>query len=174
MSNTWLIGGGAALAALLVASILVAVIEGDHEFEPGSPEAAVQTLLRAVDSEDLESAYGLLSDPLREQCTLENFASGSSRPIRDFGNQRLVLEDTRTVGDTVFVDVRVTEFQGGDFFGSHYSFEQQYALRLIDGQWRFSQYPWPFFQCGPFKPALEEPARPAPTAVVPTPEPEAP
>ena len=170
MSNTWLIGGGAALAALLVASIVVAVIEGDHKFEPGSPEAAVQTLLRAVDSEDLESAYGLLSDPLREQCTLEDFAGGPRRPIRDFGNQRLVLEDTRTVGDTVFVDVRVTEFQGGDLFGSNYSFEQQYALRLIDGQWRFTQYPWPFFQCGPFKLAPAEPEKPVPTAVVPTPE----
>ena len=76
MSNAWLIGGGAALAALLVASIVVAVIEDDHEFEPGSPEAAVQAFLRAVDSEDLESAYGLLSDALREQCSLEDFAGG--------------------------------------------------------------------------------------------------
>jgi len=160
--------GGA--GALLVASIVVGVIEDDHEFEPGSPEAAVQAFLRAVDSEDLESAYGLLSDALREQCSLEDFAGGPRRLIRDFGNQRLVLENTSTVGDTVYVDVSVTEFQGGDLFGSHYSFEQRYALRLSDGQWWFTQYPWPFFPCGPFKPAPAEPERPAPAAAVPTPE----
>ena len=171
MSNVWLIGGGAALAALLVASIVVAVLEGDAEFEPGSPEAAVQTLLRAADDEDVESAYGLLSDALQDQCALEDFAGGPRRPIHNLADQRLTYEKTRTVGETVFVDVRVTEFSGGDFFGSHNSFDQQYALRLTDGQWRFTQYPWPFFQCGPFKPLPVEPARPVPTRVAPTPEP---
>ena len=161
MSNAWLIGGGAALAALVVASIVVALVEGDGEFEPGSPEAAVQTFLRAVGDDDLETAYSLLSDDLQEQCSVEDFAGGPSRLVSDFDDRRLTIEDTRTVGDTVFVDVRVTDFHGvGPFGTSESSFEQQYALRLTGGQWRFTQYPWPFFQCGPFKPVPAEPPRP--------------
>ncbi|MDA1348683.1 MAG: hypothetical protein O3A47_07430 [Chloroflexi bacterium] len=173
MSKLWLIGGGAALAALLVASIIVALVEGDVEFEPGSPEAAVQTFLRAVGDDDLETAYGMLNNDLQEQCTLEEFAGGPRMFGSDIGDRRLTLESTRTVGDTVFVDVRVTEFHGVRPFGtSDYSFDQQFALRMTDGRWRFTQYPWPFYQC--LKPVPAEPARPAPTAVVPTPEPEAP
>ena len=173
LSNAWLVGGGAALAVLLVASIAVALLNADTEFEPGSPEAAVQTLLRAADDEDVESAYGLLSDALQDQCALEDFAGGPRRQIHNLADQRLAYENTRTVGETVFVNVRVTEFSGGDFFGSHSSFEQQYALRLTDGEWQFTQYPWPFFQCGPFKPLRPVPVAPArrePTIVVPTPE----
>ena len=46
MTRWWLIGAAVFLAVLLIASIVLALTSKEAEFAPGTPENAVQTLLR--------------------------------------------------------------------------------------------------------------------------------
>ncbi len=165
MSRNWLIGGGIFLVALLVASIVVALLEGEETFPEGSTEKAVQDYLRAAEDDDFETAYAFLSAALKEDCAIEELAAGNVPGRGGLGDGRITLEKTDTVGTTVFVTVRVASIRDSGPFGTtESSFEQRFSLTEQDGQWRLTQYPWPFFRCGPFKP---EPApRPPPPTVV--------
>ena len=57
MTRWWLIGAAVFLAVLLVASIALALLSKEAEFAPGTPEHAVQSLLRSVEADDIETAY---------------------------------------------------------------------------------------------------------------------
>ena len=46
MTKWWLIGAATFLAVLLIASIVLALTSKEAEFAPGTPEHAVQSLLR--------------------------------------------------------------------------------------------------------------------------------
>ena len=56
MAKGWLIGGGIFLALLLAASIIVALVQQEEELPEGTPEAAVQSYLRAIEAEDYQLA----------------------------------------------------------------------------------------------------------------------
>ena len=167
MTKGWLIGGGVLLAALLTASIVVALMDKAETLPEGSPEAAVQRFLTLVEEEDLELAYGLLSEELRQECAVEKFAGGALPVVDRLEDDRVTLDGTRTVGDTVFVTVRVTRFHGSGPFGpSESSFRESFSLLRQEEEWRFSEYPWPFHACGRPEPVRRppEPAHtPAPT-----------
>ncbi len=60
MAKGWLIGGGAFLVVLLVGSIIVALLEREEPLPAGTPEAAVQQFLKAVETEDLSIAFDSL------------------------------------------------------------------------------------------------------------------
>ena len=148
MKNYWLIGGGAALGLLIVASVVAALLQSEAEFAPGSPEAAVQAYLRALDGDDFQAAYETLSPELQSRCSIKDMFGGIESSRWRTRDRRMTLEDTRTLDDTTFVSVRIAGFRGGDLFGpSEYSFEENFALRQFDGRWRFTQDPWPRFHC---------------------------
>ena len=150
MAKGWLIGGALLLGALLVASIVVALVKDTELLPEGTAAAAVQRFLIATQDEDFELAHGFLSEDLKTECALDEFFGGSVRRMRD---NRITLVATRTAGETVFVTVRIAEFnRGGPFGTSEFSFEQRYSLRQEGDRWRFTEFPWPFFQCGVFKP----------------------
>ena len=111
----------------------------------------------------MELAYGLLSEELRQECAIEKFA-GAALPVVDrLEDDRVTLDSTRTVGDTVFVTVRVTRFHGSGPFGpSERSFRESFSLRRQEEEWRFSEYPWPFHGCGRLEP-VRRPPEPAHT-----------
>lgn len=164
MNKGWLIGGATFLAVLLIASIVVALLEQEKPLDPGTPEAAVQNFLKAAESEDVQVVYEYLSTSLRENCKLETFG-GRNFPKDMLENDRIVLEETTITGDTAFVSVHITRFRGtGPFGTSESTFTQRFTLTQEDGQWRFAEYPWPYYSCGPSRlPPL--PPMPAPTAV---------
>ena len=167
MTRGWLIGGAAFLAALLIASVVVALLEKEKPLPQGTPEAAVQAFLRALGDEDLETAYGLLSRKLKQECTSSEFFGMFRYEEGRLKEDRIVLEGTRMVDDTAFVMVRVTRVHSPGLFGpSESSFDQRFALRQEDGEWRFSEYPWPFFRCAgkpfPVPPGFPEPPTPTP------------
>ena len=165
MSKRWLIGGAVFLAALLIASIIVALLESEDPLPEGTPEAAVQAYLAAAEDGNLDEAYGYLAKRLREGCAVETFAGRRYPAEEQLQGARVTLERTATAGDTVFVTVRVTNYRGGSpFTGSERSFDQRFALALEDGDWRFTEYPWPFFECGYLKAV---PPTPVPTATPP-------
>ncbi len=173
MARGWLIGGGVFLALLLVASIIVALVQQEEDLPEGTSEAAVQSYLRAVDAEDYQLAYTFLSQDIKEDCEFEDFVGSLSQFERNMvGGDRIILEDTNIVDDTAFVTVRISEFQRSDFFGSsEYSYTQTYTLKMEDGEWRFTQNPWPFFFCDQFE---RRPPAPIPVVpITPTPEPTA-
>ena len=155
MSRGWLIGGGVFLAALLAGSVAAALLERDASFPEGSAEAVVQRYVRAVEEDDWEAAHALLSAELREECPVEElFADrGGWAPYRvvhrgDRGDRRVTLEETRTLGETLLVTVEVTESRfEGPFGTSSWSYEVQYSLTEEDSEWRFSEYPDPFYDC---------------------------
>ena len=173
MAKGWLIGGGAFLAILLVVSIILALLDREEPLTPGTPEAAVQQFLKAAESEDLSTAFNSLSAKLQEECSLQEFG-GSSFPARNqLGDASITLEKTQVVDDTAFVTVRISQFRGGRPFGtSESNFQQRYSLLMEEGEWKIAVYPWPFFNCGPFKPLAprapevaspETPMEPAPS-----------
>ena len=170
MPKAWLIGGAVILVALLVVSVIVALLDREDTQPEGTPQRAVQLFLEAVQQEEFELAYSFLSEELKEECTVEKFVGGNF-PKRDrLRDDRVTLESTATVKETVFVTVRVTQFRGsGPFGASESSFEQRFALRQEEGQWRFTEYPWPFFRCGPFEPV--KPTREPSSTHTPTPVP---
>ena len=74
--------------------------------------------------------------------------SGVLFDSRNSPNIRALLRDTKLVDGIAFVNVRVTEFYGGGpFDSSQYSHEQRYALQQEDGEWKFTEYPWPYDYC---------------------------
>ena len=168
MAKGWLIGGGIFLGVLLVASIILALTQrGDVSFPEGSPEAAVQNFLKAAETEDFQVAYDLLSADIKAECELQDFVGQRFPGDRSFDDSTVTLERTSTAGDTTFIIVRITQVYNNGIFGkSESSHQQRYALSQEDGEWHFTDYPWPFFNCGPFKPAPVAPrvAEPVPTA----------
>ena len=150
MNNYWLIGGAAVLGILILASIVVAVLQNEAEFAPGSPEAAVQAYLRALDEDDFQAVRDALSPELRERCSIKDMFGG-----RYVGQRRSVLEDkritfegARKLDDITFVTVRIVELRSDGLFGpSGFDYDETFALEQFDGLWKFSENPWPRFDC---------------------------
>ena len=148
MTKWWLIGAAAFLVVLLIVSIALALTSKEAQFAPGTPEHAVQTLLRAAEGDDLETAYAMLSQGLQEKCEIENFADGGRYRSRDDRDIRATLRDTRLVGTTTVVDVQVTRFRNsGPFDTGESTYERSYDLRQEGGEWKFTEYPWPYDYC---------------------------
>ena len=149
MNNYWLIGGGAILGLLIVASVVAAVLQKEAEFAPGSPEAAVQDYLRALEEDDFQAVHDALSPELRDKCSIED-VFGDMEDIHSWRpeDKRITLEEVRTLNDTTFVEIRIVELRGGGPFGpSEYAFEETFALQQFDGEWKLSQNLLPYFNC---------------------------
>ena len=148
MTKWWLIGAAAFLGVLLVASIVLALTSKETEFAPGTPERAVQDLLRAAEDDNIETAYGMLSTELRGKCELKNFADGGRYRSGDDRDIRATLRDTKVVDDITFVNVQVTRFRGsGPFDSGESTYNRRFELRQEDGEWKFTEYPWPYDYC---------------------------
>ena len=149
MGGKWLVGGAVALAVLVVASIVVALTETEEELEEGTPERAVQLYLKAVEEDDFKAAHDLLSDELKEVCTIELMAGRNTFRARQLGDSRITLEDTTRLDGTAIVTVRVTTVRrDGPFGTSESSHDQRFALTEEGGEWRLSNDPWPYLGCG--------------------------
>ena len=148
MTRWWLIGAAVFLAVLLIASIVLALTSKEAEFAPGTPEHAVQSLLRSVEADDIETAYGMLSTELQGKCELKNFADGGRYRSGDDRDIRATLRATKTIDDITFVNVEVTQFYGsGPFDSGESSYGRRFALQQEGGEWKFTDYPWPYDYC---------------------------
>ena len=134
MERYWLIGGGTLLGLLLIASVAISVSRGEAEFDPGSPEFAVQRYVRALVSEDLDAAEALWSPSLKEDCSFEAFALDAGRGLDRLSEARITLEETRVVGQTTVLTVGVVRTTGGGIFGpSEYERSYDFGVRKYDG-----------------------------------------
>ena len=148
MTKWWLIGAAVFLAVLLIASIVLALTSKEAEFAPGTPEHAVQSLLRSVEADDIETAYAMLSQELQQKCELKNFADGGRYRSGDDRDIRATLRATKTIDDITFVNVEVTQFYGsGPFDSGESSYDRRFVLQQEGGEWKFTEYPWPYDYC---------------------------
>tara|TARA_Y100000294_G_C8540649_1_gene331024 strand:+ start:161 stop:694 length:534 start_codon:yes stop_codon:yes gene_type:complete len=171
MGKVWMIGAASALGVLLLVSVVVALTERETDFEPGTPEATIQQFLKAMGQSEYESAYGMLASNLQVDCGPEQMFTARFAYDDRFENNRVTLEETHRIGESTFVTLRITEFRSdGPFGSSESSHEQRYALKSENGDWRFSEFPWPLYNCGSYK--SESPVREIPVpSPTPTPTP---
>ena len=180
MTKIWLIGAGVLLGGLLIAAVAVALLEKEDPLTEGTPEAAVQIFLLSLEDEDYDASYDLLSTELKQDCEIADLFTFPGRTSDRLKSDRITLDKTTFVNGTAVVTVILTQFRGsGPFGASESSYPQQFFLQQEEGEWKFKDYPWPLFRCGPFKVVPEAPHQPevpepAPTALPePTPTPSA-
>jgi hypothetical protein len=144
-SARWLTGIAVAVAAIVVASVVLAVALDDSEttFEPGMPEATVQAYFRAIRDRDIESAFALLTTDLRERCSAEELR----RTSLDEPNFSVRILESRERDEVAEIDVRIAIGGGGGPFGGGYDEDRVMVLRREDGEWRIAEPPWPLWYC---------------------------
>lgn len=143
-SNRILVLMGLALAGLLVVAAIVIAFREPAQLEPGSPEAVTQQYLEALLAEDATAAHDMLAPELQQRCDVRDLAD---RYYRSEG-ERITLEDSRTDGNFAVVELEFTATYSNDAFNfDQYSYVERFDLELIEGQWRISEPPWPFYWC---------------------------
>ncbi len=151
-SNRWLAIVAGAIALAVVAGIAVTVLAGgERTYEEGTPERAVQDYLRAVGDRDATTALALLAPSIADRCDTiprDGITDRGTSSIRATLDRTTIRDD-----GTAEVRVRITESYGSDspFGGGDSTMTQVFLLTKVDGQWRFSDAPWPTY-C-PLKPA---------------------
>ena len=154
-SSRWLAGMAIAVAALIVVSIVVVLIDrrGEAEMFPeGTPEGTVQRYLLAVDAREDREAYGYLSAELAERCDFDLFQE-SARDFQGDGGRgdrdlRVSLIGAEAADETMEVSVRVTRYRADPpFGGDERSSRRRFVLEETNGDWRFTQPPWPLGWC---------------------------
>ena len=148
MERYWLIGGGALLGVLLVASVAISLMRGETQLDPNSPEYTVQQYVRALASEDYEAAGALWSPELMEDCSIEGLALDAGRSHDRLSEARITLKDSRAAGETTLVRIGVVRTTGGGIFGpSEFESSHEYGVRQFEGQWRITGHTWPGNRC---------------------------
>ena len=158
MERAWAIAAGAVIGLLLIASIVVSLLRGETEFDPGSPQVVVQQYIRALVDEDFDTARSLWSPDLRERCSLEAFVTDSRYDVERMNESRYTLGTVRVAGETASVEVEITRTTGGGIFGpSEYSRTGHYSLRSYDGSWLVTNHTDPWIECVSNRPTPSPP-----------------
>ncbi len=149
MDRYWIIGGSVLLGLLLVGSIVVSLSNREDNFDPGAPEYVVQQYLGHVERGEFETVHASLSPDLQSECSAEDlFKQVSGDRLDRLDDNRVTLKSVKLVGETTSVTVEIHEFRRGELFGSsEWSHERRFFLKQIDGEWKFTDYPWPLFRC---------------------------
>ncbi len=136
------------MGLLLIASVAVSLTRGEAEFDPGSPEFAVQRYLKALDNGDHEAAEALWSPGLREDCSIEALLLQTGRSFDRDHEARITLEETRVIGETTVVSIGVVRTGGGGIFGpSEWESTYDFGVRKFEGVWLITGHHWQSDQC---------------------------
>lgn len=163
-SSRWLVAIAATVAALVLVSVVVALVtpRGRAGTLPeDTPEGVVQRFVVAIKDQDYNQAHSYLSDRLKTYCTVRHMQDTTRQSVDQGNNQRVALLDTQTLSDSrVEVRVQVTQVNISPPFGvNEYSHEERYVLIQEGGEWRIDEPPWPVGWC----PGLEgAPPKPFP------------
>ena len=151
MTRVWMLVGAVFVGVLIVAAIALTLLQREQSFEEGTPEKAVQEFLKAYTAEDFGRAYDLWAEELKQDCSRDEYVQRSVGSGRRLSDSRVRLTDTEYVGEDgqrVVVLARETRVTGdGPFSTSESSIRQRYTLALEQGEWRFTEVPWPSGGC---------------------------
>lgn len=143
-SNRLLLWMGAGLAALIIVAAVIVIVREPARFDPGTPEAAVQDYIDAVLDDDADAAWALLAPGIQQRCGAEDL---EARYRRD-GSGRIILRDTTNRGESATVEIEFNAvYLDGPFDVYESSYSERFNLRLVDGEWRISNVPWPYYWC---------------------------
>jgi hypothetical protein len=143
-SSRWLVGVAVTVAAIVAASVVLAVALDDTEttFDPGTPEASVQAYFRAIRDRDIASAFALFTTDLRARCSAEELRRTSLNEP-DFSVR---IRGSRERDAVTEIEVRIGIGASGPF-GNGYEEYRVMVLRQEDGDWRIAEPPWPLWYC---------------------------
>ena len=150
--DKFLIGIVAGILLLVVVSIVVVLTRapGNEEYRAeDTPEGVVHNYFLAIQRKEFAKAHGYLSDDLANKPSLEQF-------IQEAGNYGSSQEASLKIGDVTQTDgvtqvaVTVTSYSGGGPFDSNRYSSDDVALLRQDaaGQWRITQFPYPYWAWG--------------------------
>lgn len=165
-STRWLIGIGAGIALLIVASVVIALARGGQAplLAETTPEGVVQRFLLAVQDKDYAKAHGYLSARVQKGCSIA-FIRDSLRWREDNSRElRVEMLSKDATGDgRTQVRVAVTEVNVSPPFGVDESrHDEWYILLQENSAWRIDEPPWPVGYCPeltPTKPQVDIGAR---------------
>ena len=111
----------------------------------GTPEGTVGRFLEAVGAEDLNGAYSHLSEDMRTACPYDRFVAGGTGGAQVIKESQLAFDPTTFDKGTAFVAARLVKRSAGR--GDSPFFSLTFTLHQEQG-WRFTEYPWPYSDCG--------------------------
>ena len=139
MRSLFAIVGLIAVAAL----VFIASRSDTAQFETGSPEAIVQSYLKAMIDRDNDLA-------------LSYFSSETTCDSSDIDRQYLSpdlpvdLVSSKITGERAQVKIRA-RYSNDDLLGG-WSEDHTIGLSRVDGSWRITGIPWPLYDCDGVKP----------------------
>ncbi len=149
-SSKWLVGIGLAAAALVVASVVVALVNNQREsnlISEDKPEGVAQRYLLALKQGEFNTAYGYLNARLKQACTYGSFLD-VVRYYEDRDTGVTLVRTESLDGKREEVVVRITEYNvSPPFGGNEFSQTVHYVLEQEEAAWRFAELPWPLSWC---------------------------
>lgn len=150
-SSKWLLGIGALVVVLVVASVLIAVLGGDsvEDHPADTPEGVVQRYLQAMSDGDASLALSYMEQEARDGCTVQEVTQQARWFTEDSGRRSIELvETTELSGGGMQVEVRVTEVRVEPPFGiDEWSYTEWLRLIPEDGDWVIEYPAWPVNWC---------------------------
>ena len=155
MKNTdkFLIGIIVGIVALVIAAFVVTLTRPEPTYQAeDTPEGVVHNYLLALQKEDYERAYGVLSPALDGYPTsVDEFAEAVtdySWQFRLDADTTLAVESARAVGSRTVVQVRESRFYGGSLIGNSQSVTMfDIKLEFEDGAWTIVDADYYFARC---------------------------
>lgn len=133
---------GIAVGLLVLLAVVAGVIstqQSPRTFEPGTPEATVQTYLQAVLDQDAQTAVAQLGPDAG--CTVDDFVHGNhSEP------DRVVVTDSSVRENSA--QIHVDLIYGGGLLGDDgWSDQITFPLERSGDAWVISTMVWPYYGC---------------------------
>ena len=142
---TWAIVAG--VLVLVVGSLGLVVFLQSRQQPPdlSTPEGVTLAYAAALQSGDLDTAWGLLAESARAQTSRERFAARAGG-ARGGDRARLSVEDVHVDGDAARVALVRTYASSGGFLFESSSGSSRATVRLVrePAGWRISTPPEPF------------------------------
>ena len=131
------------IVVVIGALVFIASRGENSRFETGSPEAIVQSYLRAMLERDNDRA-------------LSYFEAETTCDSSDLDRQYLSpdltvdLIESKVTGDRAQVKMRI-RYADNDLFGG-WSEDHSIGLTRVGGMWKITGVPWPLYECDGVKP----------------------
>ncbi|HUO46514.1 MAG TPA: hypothetical protein VM470_06765 [Acidimicrobiia bacterium] len=137
--------GLVAVGILILAVVVGAIVTTTRpveDLDPASPEGVVQAFFAAGEDRDWETAYGLLTPDLAEDCRAADLATNR------YEFDRVVIDDVISSDGVTVVVVQVRRVEVSDPLNPYTYHElMEFETEVVNGRSLISRLPWHFY-CG--------------------------
>lgn len=139
----------AGIGLLILAAVVSVALLKSPAPEPAvnSPSGVVKQFLVAIDKEEYNQAYSLLTGDMTKEATLNEFMNFNTRQYGYREQLRYQLGAENINGNSATVRVTITSYyENSSPFGSNqYSYQEVFRTERLDGNWQISYLPGRFF-----------------------------